>query len=1007
MKLTIAFVALLQLADAVSSRRHGKAANAGPKGYSKSVGPKNEPAVIPRGYLVEFVSDNARTSAGFTKREDTTQHDALHSFLTKRKAPVKYKTRYTFTDSRIFSGISLILDNDKDADELRAFPGVKAVQPLRIYKPAAFQPTVAAPDFVQGAVNGVGANVIAGATGARTANPLLTNDTFEPHVMTNVNKLHAQGYYGKGQTVGILDTGIDYTHPALNGGKPSGTPCFGPGCPVSGGYDFVGDKYDGIVHLNPIPDPDPFADCDGSGHGTHVAGTVIALDKDVGFTGVVPEANVHAYRIFGCGEETSTSNDVIIAALQKGFFDGVDVLSLSLGGASGWPEDTASAVASRIVDLGTPVVVAHGNDGADGVFYASSPATGLGVTGVGSVDNKVLTGYTAKLTPSAGAPSDGNGNLVYLDGTPFTFNGTDRKLKVYATSTDPNVMDDGCSPLPASTPNLKDYVVVIGRGTCFFVDKFTNAYNAGARYVFIFNSASSITYLPAPDQPDLQAAMLTRADGQYIVKALAAGKELYVDFANQTVAGVQDTVNGGYMSSFSTYGPGWEAENVAAVSAPGGNILSTWPLRLGKYAIISGTSMATPFISGSTAMFRSIKGNSAETALSLRDILATTANPLAFSKNVSTLETTVRQGGGLVDVYRAVKSVSRVSPGIINLNDTANFAGSQTLTITNVGSKEQTYTLSHLPGGSVASTDPDNPAIYAPGPVMPTTNAASVSFSSKKITILPGQNAKVTLTFKAPGLDTSTLPVYSGFITIKSTSSFGTLHVPYSGVATKLSSRPVLDTTDSAIGIAVPALIKPDGETVITDDKRVYSLKSSKSRPSLFWRLLTGTPYYSIDLVDGNTTFVPTIPIHASSSGRRRGLAGEHKHAGLRRGSSSGLDVAHAMHAERAAALAEAESFLEQRATGGSFNDVKIIGNLETGNYYPRNTIYGKSPSTNLYNQFNLTGNYTDADGVEHRIQNGTYRILLRAQRLLTADAKAESSYESYLSHAFTIKRPN
>ncbi|CAD7067466.1 unnamed protein product [Tilletia caries] len=974
MKLTLAFVALLQLADVVTSQRHGKASNAGPK----ALGAKNAPPVVPRGYLVEFVSNSARKSAessGFTKHEDRTQHDALHSFLTKRKSPVQYRTRFTFTDSRIFSGLSLILDNDKDVNELRAFPGVK-----------------------KSAVNG---GSLTRSSASRVASDsVLKNDTFEPHVMTGVDKLHAQGYYGKGQTVGIIDTGIDYTHPALNGRKPSGTPCFGYGCPVSGGYDFVGDRHDGI--FDPIPDSDPFADCAGSGHGTHVAGTVIALDRELGFTGVVPQANVHMYRIFACGG--GTSSDIIMAAMEKGFFDGVDVLSLSLGGPNGWVEDPSSAVASKIVALGTPVIVSHGNDGEYGAFYASGPAAGLGVTGVGSVDNEILNGYSAKLTPSAGAPSNGNGDLVYLVGTPFTFNSTQsKKLKLYATSTDPTVMDDGCAPLPSSTPDLKDYVVVIARGTCMFVTKFTNAYNAGARYVFIYNSAASITYLPEADQADLQAAMLTRPDGLFIVNALAVGKELYIDFTSQSIAAVPDTGNGGFMSSFSTYGLTWEAQNAASVSAPGGNILSTWPLKLGKYAIISGTSMSAPFIAGSTAMYRSIKGNS-DFPLVIRSVLSSTAKPLGFSANVSTLETTARQGGGLVNVYAAIKSVSRVSPGSLDLNDTQYFDGTQTLTISNVGTMEQTYTLSHLPGGSIASIDPSDKAVYVPGPIKPTTNAASVQFSSETVTILPGKSQDVSMTFKAPVLDTSTLPIYSGFISIKSSISFGSMHVPYSGVGTKLSSQQVLDTSDSALGFAVPALLKPDGKTVITDDQRVYSLESSESQPTLVWRLLTGTLFYSIDLVDGNTTFVPTISTGSASS--QRSLATEHKHVGVRR--LSGMDLAHSLHAEQHRRLSSDDAGLAlQRVAGtsGSFNDVKIIGNLDYGSCIPRNNIYATSAASNLFNQFNLEGNYTDADGVDHRIQNGTYRILLRARRLLATDAKAESSYESYLTHAFTVKR--
>jgi subtilisin family serine protease len=73
-------------------------------------------------------------------------------------------------------------------------------------------------------------------------------DTFSTHVMTGVDKLHAQGYFGKGVKIGIIDSGIDYTHPAL-GGK------FGPGNKVIGGYDFVGDAYTG-KEGTPAPAPD-------------------------------------------------------------------------------------------------------------------------------------------------------------------------------------------------------------------------------------------------------------------------------------------------------------------------------------------------------------------------------------------------------------------------------------------------------------------------------------------------------------------------------------------------------------------------------------------------------------------------------------------------------------------------------------------------------------------------------------------------------------------------------
>lgn len=73
--------------------------------------------------------------------------------------------------------------------------------------------------------------------------------------------------------VAIIDTGIDYTHPALGG-------CFGEGCKVVAGYNFVNE------------DDDPMDD---DGHGTHVAGIVGALSDDL--RGVAPQVRLHAYKV--------------------------------------------------------------------------------------------------------------------------------------------------------------------------------------------------------------------------------------------------------------------------------------------------------------------------------------------------------------------------------------------------------------------------------------------------------------------------------------------------------------------------------------------------------------------------------------------------------------------------------------------------------------------------------------------------------------------------------------
>ncbi|KAK6823023.1 subtilisin-like serine protease PR1C [Apiospora arundinis] len=164
-------------------------------------------------------------------------------------------------------------------------------------------------------------------------------DPYAPHVMTQVDKMHERGFTGNGTRIGVVDTGIDYTHPALGG-------CFGPGCLVSYGRDLQ----DG--------DDDPMDNC--VGHGTHVAGIIAAQTNALGFVGAAPGVTLGAYRIFPCGNDGTTS-DIVIAGFNQAFEDGSDIITASLGSFSGWAEDPVSVAVSRIVDAGVPCTVAVGN----------------------------------------------------------------------------------------------------------------------------------------------------------------------------------------------------------------------------------------------------------------------------------------------------------------------------------------------------------------------------------------------------------------------------------------------------------------------------------------------------------------------------------------------------------------------------------------------------------------------------------------------------------------------
>lgn len=173
------------------------------------------------------------------------------------------------------------------------------------------------------------------------------------------------GSRGKGVTVAIIDTGIDYTHPALGGG-------FGPGFRVLGGWDFVNN------------DADPFDD---NGHGTHVSGIVAGQSDTI--TGVAPEASLIAYKVLGANGSGSDSN--VIAAIERAAdpngdgntSDHVDVANLSLGGG-GNPDDPTSTAIDNATATGVTFCIAAGNSGA---FHSiASPGTARSAITVGASD---------------------------------------------------------------------------------------------------------------------------------------------------------------------------------------------------------------------------------------------------------------------------------------------------------------------------------------------------------------------------------------------------------------------------------------------------------------------------------------------------------------------------------------------------------------------------------------------------------------------------------------------
>jgi cysteine-rich repeat protein len=237
-------------------------------------------------------------------------------------------------------------------------------------------------------LNGFAARLLPETIAALRADPdvlRVTPDT-EVHALLDVSVPHIRApefwsdfsYRGAGTTIAIIDTGVDYTHPDLGG-------CFGPGCKVIGGYDFVNN------------DGDP---ADDHGHGTHVAG--ISAGNGI-LQGVAPEASLLAYKVLNSSGSGSAEN--VIAAIERAAdpnddgdpSDHATVMNLSLGG-SGDENDPESAAIDNAAAVGVLAVVAAGNSGWDAThFTVGSPGTARTALTVGAADDAdVLAPFTSR-----------------------------------------------------------------------------------------------------------------------------------------------------------------------------------------------------------------------------------------------------------------------------------------------------------------------------------------------------------------------------------------------------------------------------------------------------------------------------------------------------------------------------------------------------------------------------------------------------------------------------------
>ncbi|KAH7304280.1 peptidase S8/S53 domain-containing protein [Stachybotrys elegans] len=715
--------------------------------------------VVPGAYIIEY-------------------EDGQDMSLFRSQAFSEYQTRREF-NHELFNGISIQLHDVENAEEraleLAHLPSVKNIWPVTL---------VSSPAGSKNAQGRVDRPSTSSRTHTNSDKRSMretqgngTRLTRSTHIMTQVDRLHAEGITGKGIKIAMIDDGIEYTHPALGG-------CFGEGCLVGFGYDLVGDDFDGISQ--PSPDDDPYTDC--SELGTMLAGVVGAQDNPWDIRGVAPDATIGSYRVYGC--HGVTTMDVLIAALTRAYEDGADIIHVLPGSQSGWSSGPWDMILSRIVERGVPCITGAGDDGWNGMFTIGSSAGGLGVTAAAVFENDVSPAElgTAYYTINNGTRTA----FPFGWAQPEQFDGIARPL--WVTGYDLTNTADACEPLPDDTPDLGDYYVLIRSSTeCWYEQQAENVAAKGGRFFILYDDQDywGLDDFNVERVSGIQGATRVRRQvGEAFVEALEAGSHIELEIRDYWDADIwieerPNIYDLGAVVHLSGVGPTFEMNVKPQFGAPGSSIpttmLSFWR---GGYGVIGGSSLAGSFVAGAFALVAQARG---ATDLSLiESLLSANAVPHLYQnwwEPIDFLYPPAMQGGGMVQVWDAAHATTLLEPASLSFNDSDHSAASLNFTLTNTGTEHITYKLSHVPTQTFFSLQENG--IYPVEDLEIVDVHAKIALSEGELTLPPGDSATIQVAPTPPDLDAFRLPVWSGYIAINA--SDGTsLSLPYQGLVGSL-----------------------------------------------------------------------------------------------------------------------------------------------------------------------------------------------------------------------------
>ncbi len=474
----------------------------------------------------------------------------------------------------------------------------------------------------------------------------------------------AQGVTGAGVTVGVIDSGVDYTHYNLGGAgtdaayeaaygtgitDPRNTTRDGlfPTSKVIDGHDFIGEQWPNAAA---VEDDDPI---DIQGHGTHVSDIIAGLSADGQHKGVAPGAKLVVAKV--CSSVATSCNGVALMQAMDYMLDpngdgsmddAVDVINMSLGSSYGQIQDDLSLASANAVQAGVVVVASAGNS-ADRPFITGSPAATPEVLSVAQTEVPSALAYPLVVNSPASIAGSYT-NTATVEWAPVAGHNVTGDIVAVAS------LACNGQALPA---NLAGNVALINRGSCSISQKVRNATDAGATAVIIglIAAGDAVSFSNggecAPDGSNCAPTLVITQAVANSIRAALGGSAVNVTISDATAQSRK-----GWIVGTSSRGPSTSFAAIKPeIGAPGASVSAIAGTGTGEEAF-GGTSGAAPMVSGSAALLLSARPELTPTLV--RALLANNADAAIYQRALvgegQVLVPITRIGGGEVRVNRAL-----------------------------------------------------------------------------------------------------------------------------------------------------------------------------------------------------------------------------------------------------------------------------------------------------------------------------------------------------------------